>query len=274
MSRKTNFKRILSAVLAVLVCIPMLPAFPAAADSEEDPPAAVETAESSESTMFVRQKTYSDYYDEIVSVPRPDAEAMLVYSGKDDTAEAEVASFEGRDNVIVWSNDEGRIDFTVDVPESGAYQLEFSYYPLEATTITEVSVLLDGVSPYDTASRVTLNHIWTNAYPISTDSKDNEVRPPQVQSPQWVTAMAYDIDGLFNEPLYFNLEAGHHTISLESERAGVAIESIKLCNKGGYESYTKPSDADLAKNSGAEPIKVQGEHYIYTNSQTLFPTYD
>lgn len=264
----------MSAVLAVLVCVPMLSAFPAAADGENDSPAAALAAEQSGGTKFSRQKTYSEYYDEIEDVPRPAAEAQLIYSGKNAEAEAEIASFEGRDNVIVWSNDEGRIDFTVDVPQSGAYQLEFSYYPLDATTVTEVSVLLDGESPYDTASRVTLNHIWANAYPIGVDSKDNEIRPPQVQSPKWVTAMAYDIDGLFNDPLYFNLEAGQHTVSLESERASVAIEYVKLCNKDGFDTYKKPSDADLAKNAKAEPIKVQGEHYIYTNSQTLFPTYD
>ena len=275
LSRKTNLTRILSAAIAVLMCVPTLSAFPAAA--EDSPPAADTAAETSsaDTTLFTKQKTYSDYYDEIEDVPRPKAEALLTYSGKDDVAEAELTSYEGKDNVVVWSNEEGRIDFTVDVPESGAYQMEISYFPIAGgATTTEVSVLLDGVSPYDTATRVTMPHIWTGAYPITTDSKDNEVRPPQVQAPRWVTSMAYDVDGLFNEPLYFNLEAGTHTISLESERASVAIEYIKLCNTGDYDAYVKPSDADLAKNAGAAPIRLQGELYSYTNSQTLFPTYD
>ncbi|MDE6599056.1 MAG: ABC transporter substrate-binding protein, partial [Oscillospiraceae bacterium] len=215
------------------------------------------------------------YYDEIEGAARPKAEAMLSYSGKSSEAEAEIASFEGRDNVLVWSNEEGRVDFTVDVPETGAYQFEVSYYPLPyGSTTTEFSVLLDGESPYDTATRAALPHIWTGAYPISTDSKDNEVRPPQVQSPKWVTTMLTDVDGLFNDPLYFYLEAGTHTISLESERASVAIEYIKLCNMDDFETYKKPSDSELAANSGAEVIKLQGEQYAYTNSQTLFPTYD
>ena len=272
MSRKTNLKRILSAAVAVLVCVPVLSCFPASADDE-----AADTAVSTEASAsaYVRQKTYSEYYDEIEGVPRPDAEAVLSYSGKSSEAEAELASFEGRENVLVWSNEEGRVDFTVDVPQSGAYQMEISYYPLErGATTTEFSVLLDGESPYDTATRASLPHIWTNAYPITTDSKDNEVRPPQVQSPRWVTTMLTDVDGLFNEPLYFNLEAGQHTISLDSERASVAIEYIKLCNLSGYDKYTKPSDSELAANSGAEVIKLQGEKYAYTNSQTLFPTYD
>ena len=279
MSRKKNFKRILSAALAVLICVPALSAFPSFAEEAENSPAAAEEAVSdqgaSDAGLFVRQITYSDYFDSIADQPRPDAEAEWVYSGKDDTAEVEVTSFEGRDNVIVWSNDEGRIDFNVDIPQSGAYQIEVSYYPLpDSATTTEVSVLIDGESPYDTATRVSLPHIWASAYPITTDSKDNEVRPPQVQAPRWITTMALDADGLFNDPLYFALEAGQHTISLESERASVAIERIRFCNSGGYSSYVKPSDTELAANSGAASIKVQGEQYLYTNSQTIFPTYD
>ena len=92
--------------------------------------------------------------------------------------------------------------------------------------------------------------------------------------PMWTTTSFKDEDGLFNEPLLFYLEQGEHTISINSERAMVAIEYIKLYNEKGYDKYVKPSDADLAKNASAEPIKVQGERYAYTNSQTLFPTYD
>ncbi len=271
MSRKTNLKRILSASLAVLVCVPVLSCFPAYA--EDEPSDA--SAEASAAEFYTKQKTYSDYYDEIEEKPRPAAEAVLTYSGKDEIAEAEVKSYEGKDNVLVWSNQEGRIDYTVDVPQSGAYQMEVSYYPIAGgATTTEFSVLLDGVSPYDTATRAELPHIWTGEYPIGVDSKDNEVRPPQIQSPRWVTTTLYDVDGLFNEPLYFYLEAGTHTISFESERASVAIEYIKLCNKGESEKYSKPSDSELSANSGAEVIKVQGEKYAYTNSQSLFPTYD
>lgn len=267
MSMKT--KRLLSAAVAVCMCVSLLPAVPVSADDAEAPPAAEETV-----SGFVRQKTYSDYFDEIEGVPRPDAEAFLQYSAARDGAEIEVKDFEGKKDIIVWSNESGIADFTVDVPQSGAYQIEVSYFPLESSSNTEVSVLLDGVSPYDTATRAELNHVWASAYPIKPDSKDNDIRPPQVQKPRWVTRMLYDTDGLFNEPLYFNLEAGEHTISFESERACVAIEYIKLCNSGGYGAYQKPSDSELSANANAEPIRLQGEKYSYTSSQSLFPTYD
>ena len=123
MSRKTNFKRTLSAALALLLCVSVVSCFPASAEGESTTAA----AQYSEAALeFVKQKTYSEYYDENVNVKRPDAEAMLTYSGKDELAVAEVTTFEGKDNVLVWSNEEGRVDYTVNVPETGAYQLEVS----------------------------------------------------------------------------------------------------------------------------------------------------
>lgn len=281
MSKKTNIRRTLSAALALILSVSMISAVPAYADDAVSDSAAADTGYSADSSgeedasLFVKQKTYSEYYDEIAGMARPDKEAYLTYTGASADAKVEVGSYEGKDNVIIWSNEEGTLNFEVDVPQTGAYSIEMSYYQIEgSSTTSEVSVLLDGESPYDTATRVNIPRIWTNKYPISTDSKDNEIRPPQVEMPMWTKTAFKDEDGLFNEPLLFALEKGTHTISLQSERAMIAIEYVKIYNEKGYEAYVKPSESDLAKNAGAEPIKVQGEHYVYTNSQTLFPTYD
>lgn len=282
MSRKTNSRRILSALLAVLVSVPLFSANVAFAD--EDTGAADDSAavtvesssdDSSETALFVKQKTYSDYYDEISDMARPNEEVYFSYVGASDDAQVDVGSYEGKDNVIIWSNEEGKVDFEVDVPKTGAYSIEMSYYQIVGSTSTsEVSVLLDGESPFDSAARVNIPRMWTNKYPISVDSKDNEIRPPQVEDPMWTKTSFKDEDGLFNEPLLFALTEGKHTISLQSERAMIAIEYVKLYNEEGYSAYAKPSDSELSANANAETIKVQGEAYSYTNSQTLFPTYD
>ncbi len=223
---------------------------------------------------FERQKTYSDYYDEIQGVPRPDEEAPFIYTGARDEAEVTVGAYEGAEDVIIWSNQFGTLDFEVDVPQAGAYNIEISYFPIQGGNVTsEVSVLLDGVSPNETSTRVDLPRIWTSAYPISSDSKDNDIRPPQIESPRWVTTPLKDSDGLFNTPLLFNFEtAGKHTVSLSSEKASLAIAYIKLYNEKAYPEYVKPSQTELDMNAGAGVIKIQGENYSYTNSQTLFPT--
>lgn len=300
MSGKNNFRRILSAVLAVLVSVPLLSANFAFADNndsaenteiaesadttdsseEQDASAEQENAvpaeaDAEEASLFVKQKTYSDYYDEIAGMARPDTEIPMTFAEAKDGAEVEIGSYEGKDNIIIWSNEEGTLDFTVNVPTSGAYNIGMSYYPIVGSTaVSEVSVLIDGESPFDCAARINIPRIWTSKYPITQDSKDNDIRPPQVEAPMWTSTSFKDEDGLFNEPLYFALEAGEHTISISSERAMLAIENVKLYNVQAPAAYVKPSDSELAANAGAASIKVQGENYSYTNSQTLFPTYD
>ena len=272
MSSKTNFRRIVSALTALMLAVTTFAAVPVTAESADT---TIAQSSGQEKFTYEEQNTYSDYYDEISGSKRPKTEVPFEYVGARDGAEVNVGSFEGKDNIIIWSNESGTLDFKVNVPETGAYNIGMSYYQIVgSSTTTEFSVLIDGETPYDTATRINIPRIWTSKYPIAPDSKDNEIRPPQVEMPMWTSTSFKDEDGLFNDPLLFYLEQGEHTISINSERAMVAIESIKLYNEKGFEKYVKPSDAELAKNDSAEPIKVQGERYTYTNSQTLFPTYD
>ncbi|MCM1524262.1 MAG: extracellular solute-binding protein [Ruminococcus sp.] len=271
MSRKTLLKRILSGIAAVTVCITASP-IGAFADAQPDPEP--ENA-SAPVITYVRQKTYSDYYTEISDKVRPRDEIYLSYASCSDDAEAEVSDYEGKDNVIVWSNEDGTLDFTVNVEKAGAYNIEVCYYPITGGNSTsEMSVLIDGESPFDTATRVSFPRVWKSAYPIAPNERDNETRPPQIENPQWVTTAFKDADGLFNEPLYFYFDEGEHTVSLSSEKASVAIDYIKLYQYEPAPAYNPPTEAELSANSGAEPIRLQGENYIYTNSQTIFPTYD
>ena len=122
MSKKSNFRRAVSAALAALLCVSLFSATPAIADTENSGAAA-----ESNSSLFVKQKTYSEYYDEIANEARPDKEAEFIYISAENGAEVNVGSYEGKNDVIVWANEEGRLDFEVDVPEDGAYSIEMSY---------------------------------------------------------------------------------------------------------------------------------------------------
>ncbi len=269
MSRKTSLKRLLSGLMAMLICVSSF-GFTAAAEDKSD------NSDSSSPTIeYVKQKTYSDYYDEIENKERPRDEIFLNYVSASDDADVEVKSYKGKDDVVVWSNEDGTLDFSVDVEKAGAYNVEVCYYPITGgNTVSEMSVAIDGETPFDTATRISFPRVWKSKYAITRNERDNETRPPQVEDPDWVTTPFNDADGLFNEPLYFYLDKGEHTISLTSEKASVAIAYIKLYQYEPAQAYTKPSDAELSTNSGVESIKLQGENYAYTNSQTIFPTYD
>ncbi len=272
MSRKSSLKKLLSGITALLIC---MTSFSFQVFAESEPTASEDEIDLTPTITYVKQKTYSEYHTEIEDKERPRDEIFMNYASSSDGAEVEVGSYEGKDDVIIWSNEDGQLDFTVDVEKAGAYNIEVCYYPITGgNTTSEMSVLIDGEIPYDTASRVSFPRVWKSAYPITPNERDNETRPPQIEAPDWVTTSFKDSDGLFNEPLYFYFDEGAHTVSLSSEKASVAIAYVKLCQYEPAQAYTKPSDAELASNSGAEPIRIQGENYISTNSQTIFPTYD
>lgn len=273
MSRKTSLKRLLSGVTALMIC---MTSFSFSVFAQTDNKSVTATNYTLPEISYVKQTTYSEYYDEMVeNAPHPTDEIYLQYVSHSDDAEVTVGSYEGKDDVVIWSNEDGTIDYTVDVAKAGAYNIEVCYYPIiGSNTTTEIAFLIDGESPYDTASRVDFPRVWKSKYEIHPNDRDNETRPPQVEDPHWVTTPVKDADGLFNEPLYFNLSEGSHTISLNSERASVAIAYIKLYQYEPATAYTAPSDEELRKNAGAPRIKLQGESYAYTSSQTIFPTYD
>jgi ABC-type glycerol-3-phosphate transport system substrate-binding protein len=238
----------------------------------DDADSAVEAQAAAEVQGFVKAMTYSDYYDSVVGKARPDVTVPLTFTDADAESGATVEAFEGKENIIVWRNQTGRVNFTVDVPETGNYNMEMSYYPIVGgNVVSEVSVLIDGVSPYDTATRIEVARRFTHAHPIQTDARDNEMLSPQVESPEWLYTPFKDNDGMFNEPLLFFLEAGTHEISLTSEKAAFAIEYVNLYQYPEPPAYVAPDQSELSKTSGASTIRLQGEKYSYTNNQQIMP---
>ena len=271
LSGKNSQKRILSAALAVLLCTAALPPSAFAEEAESAP----EITDEQKAAFYTEQLSYSSYYDEHHEENYPDAEVPFTFEKASPETECELKEFEGKSDVLVWSNQDGQLDFTVDIPQDGNYNLTVTYYPIPGNmTTSEFTVLLDGELPYDSAARIEFPHTWAGKTEITKDSKGNEIRPVQIESPHWVTTVCRDPDGLFNDPLIFNLKAGQHTISLASEKASVAIASISFKPEDKAPEYAKPDSSELSANSGASVIKIQGENYSYTNSSEIFPTYD
>ena len=173
-----------------------------------------------------------------------------------------------------WANQEGSVSWTVNIPETGVYNIKMIYEALESNTNdVEFSLLIDGESPYATASRITLSKRWINESEIKQDSRQNDIRPGQISTPCWQETPLEDIDGLFNEPLEFYMEAGEHTITFESEKAEFAVKSFTFYQYEAPAAYTAPSDSDLTQAQG-QKITLEGETAAYKSSRTLYPTAD
>ena len=276
----------LSAILAAALSLTAVPfsAFAAAdksAAAEDTSLLTVESAEG-ENPLYVEQHTYSDYYDVYSGSSRPDVEIMMFGAEYDSTegGNFSVGSYgtegDAKDNVLIWDSSEGKVNYKFTVAQSGVYCAKMSYFPIETTATTiELSMLIDGESPYDTASRITLNKRWVNEKDIYVDSRGNQVRPSQIQSGAWMSTYLQDVDGLFNDPLIFYLEAGTHTLTLSGVKANIALEYIAFSQPEQAAPYgdSKP-DASALSSTPSTMIRLEGEQADYKSDSTLYPTYD
>lgn len=236
-------------------------------------------------TLNIEQLTYSEYYDLYSGENRPKSE---IYVEGDDYVTAENGDFSTgsygidgdiRDNVLIWESSDGEISYKINVGETGIYCVNMSYFPIESNnSAIELSMKIDGDTPYDTASRITLNKVWINETDIYTDSRGNQVRPSQIQKGMWCESDFGDVEGLFNEPLFFYLEKGEHDISFSSEKADFVIEGFKFYTPDElptYSDYMNSVGASADKNSTpSNMFRVEGENADYKSDSTLYPTYD
>ena len=283
------FRRVIASALALALCASA--SVPAFADSEaaddstlgtqataDDSATGDGSSAATTGTDSIRQTSYTNYVKKYTDAARPDKTVEVL--GKDydpasvTDAQITVTTVDGENDVMQWANQEGSVSWTVNIPETGVYNIKMIYEALESNTNdVEFSLLIDGESPYATASRITLSKRWINESEIKQDSRQNDIRPGQISTPCWQETPLEDIDGLFNEPLEFYMEAGEHTITFESEKAEFAVKSFTFYQYEAPAAYTAPSDRDLTQAQG-QKITLEGETAAYKSSRTLYPTAD
>ncbi len=285
-SKKLSARLISLLSAALLVPQSGFAALPVRAETSDSAAAEVQTAE----PLYVEQVTYSEYYDAHAGMNRPGREIMvrgsayqeLEYQAAEDVSVGSCGAAydtENKENVLIWNAADGTVSYEISVPETGIYCMELSYLPIPSNMANiEFSILIDGESPYDTASRATLNKVYVNDGEIRYDSKGNQVRPSQKQIGKWCTTPLMDVDGLFNDPLIFYLEEGRHEITLDIIKGYFALEYLKFYNPEklpSYEEYQKSVSSTVRReDTPSALIRIEGENALYKSDSTLYPTTD
>lgn len=242
--------------------------------------------------------SYKEYIKEYGDRERPDtiieipAGDYVRYEDSDIAVTPEVyKDYEGMAGDSVLTSEDSLIEFEVNVPKSGLYNVSVVYYPVPGkNSDIERSLFVDGELPFAEMSLLTFTRVWAN-YGISShvdengvtvlewaqDNQGNDVKPKTVEIPEWQSRYCYDSNGYITEPLSLYLEAGTHTISMVSLKEPMMINKLVLSNEGETRSYAEVKaawDAQGAKDTSGKKITIEGEYASKTSSQMLYPQQD
>lgn len=200
------------------------------------------------------------------------------------------SDYEGMPGDSVLTSENGYIEFEVDVPAEGMYELQVEYYPVEGkNSEIQRSFFIDGELPYGELSLIEFSRVWSTdvaqesfangVYDIvwNKDNQNNDMKPTSVEIPEWVTASLYDSNGYITTPLCVYLTKGTHTISMNSQREPMLLHKLVLKNSEtvkSYEEVRKQWEADGAKATTDVNITIQAENVTKTSSQMLYPKQD
>lgn len=219
---------------------------------------------------------YEQYIVDRVSAPK---DAYIEISGwQFSSYEGTAPQIQEIDGVTAaLTGNEGSISYTFQVEESGLYNLSFDYYPLEGYGDTiERTLYLDGQIPYSEAKTILLQRQFADEGEKRYSVSGNEYRRSQAEIFEWFTSDAYSGYGFIDAPLKLYLEAGEHTITLESIAEPVAIGAVRLYVRDELPTYNQMLEECLAQGltSGGGQTVYEAENAYRKSDSTLYAVED
>ncbi len=227
--------------------------------------------------------------EDVVEIP---AGGYVRYEEGDATATPEIyKDYEGMAGESVLTSEDSLIEFEVNVPKSGLYNVSVVYYPVPGkNSDIERSFFVDGKLPFAEASLLSFTRVWANfgagshvnedgvtVLEWAQDNQGNDVKAKTKEVPEWQSRYLYDSNGYVTEALSIYFEAGEHTISMVSLKEPMLINKIVLSNEaevGTYAEVKAQWDAQGAKPTEGVSITIEAEYASKTSSQMLYPQQD
>lgn len=271
--RERKLIQFMSRLLTVALCILILVAGMSGSEAYANP------AAGSGGTL-IRQDTYSIYLERHTDAARPQEPVVIPvnqYSSSDMALEV-LRDFEGSDGLSLKTLEEGYVEWEIDVPSSGLYNLYIEYFPIEGRSAAiEREVWINGEAPFAGARHILFSRVWADAFPIRQDSRGNDLRPRQIEKPSWQTSFFNDYMGYYNEPYLFYFEAGPNTLRLESVKEPMVIHTLMLTQAPEVLPYVQVSRVYAERGYPVSSLHfdmIQGEHANFKSDPTLYAIFD
>ena len=166
---------------------------------------------------------------------------------------------------------------TFDVAKAGVYAVAFDYITNdeESILVPELSLTLNGETPFFECNRLVYENYWTPEIDSSTgkpvketDRYGNQIVASPVKVMEWQKKYITDASYRYSEPLLFQLEKGENTIELTLTEGSLMIGNLYLEAEPEYAQVKTSSKAD----SGSTKIVAQGENTTYKNDSSIRAT--
>lgn len=227
-----------------------------------------------------RGSSINEYLEKFKNASYPDKSVTIdaVQYGEvsKDAHVEKLAEYEGKKDVLSWTDESGTVSWPFTIEESGLYHLSLDYIPLPLKGMNiEFEVRIDGQVPNDDFLSVRFSRVWKDSSAIKRDKLDNDLVSDAVEVPTWTERGFIDTEGFYNQLLPFYVEKGKHTLSLTLKREALCIKTIKIFNPkelSAYEDISK--DYAAVKSQKNIIVKVQAENATLKSDSVLIPTSD
>lgn len=165
--------------------------------------------------------------------------------------------------------------FSVDVPETGAYEMVLTQLDVSDNILpNEIRVMINGESLYEEMDVIELSTHWafeTDGFTF--DRYGNEILPNSIKETDWITEPLYDKTALNAAPLLFELEAGSNNITIEAIGGEFLLAQVEFRSESSapsYDTYRSLNDGSLVDQTiiiGAEELASKNNPSIRLDSE-------
>lgn len=172
----------------------------------------------------------------------------------------------------------GTVVWQVNVPQTGLYEIEVDYYPIDSKSgEIQVEVLLDGKLPFSGTRSVLLPKLYRDEVSeFERDNRGNDMRPSQLMEQRWLTTHLLDDEGYAVDPYRFYFEQGTHTLAFTSLQQDFAVGEIRLTppvRRVDYAAY-REQYSDKTAGNGEKLYIIEAEKTYSKTSPMLYPLPD
>ncbi len=199
------------------------------------------------------------------------AESYDGYLSRYEDAPAGTASASVRGEYLLGS---GQAEYTVNVPESGLYNISLRYAATERTNRSILTgLMINGEYPFDEAAETELFRPHRDEGPVLEDENGNERAPHQQAVLSEQSQTLKNTSGRYNGAYKFYLEQGENTVAVTSGGAEFSLLGVDVVPAAEPAPYAEYEGRNKKASSG-QLIKIQAENAVLKSTSMLYPTYD